>query len=202
MRICILGWGSLYWDKVPVFDDMHGPWQLDGPRLKIEFSRVSKKTRLGALTLVIDPDNGAECQVAYADSKRDDPEDAICDLRNREGTVRNRIGLLFLDGSRDQGGDDATKTSIRTWAAEKQIDVVIWTDLPSDFKEKTGKEFSVDQACRYLQELPPEGKAKAAEYVWRAPGFVVTPLRQRLQQEPWFAPPQGPIDPAPGGSQG
>lgn len=190
MRICILGWGSLFWENRPAFDSFHGAWQLDGPTLKLEFSRVSRKTRLGALTLVIDPANGAECRVAYADSTRKDPEDAICDLRNREDTVRNHIGFMFLDGSRVQGGDETTRASIRAWASEKKIDVVVWTDLPGDFEQKTGKPFTLDAACTHLQGLSPEGKAKAAEYVWRAPDFVVTPLRQRLQQEPWFQVPK------------
>ena len=55
MRISILGWGSLIWESRPAFDDLHGAWHPDGPTLKLEFSRVSLKTRLGALTLVIDP---------------------------------------------------------------------------------------------------------------------------------------------------
>ena len=50
MRICILGWGSLLWDQDPVFDARHGAWQADGPKLKLEFSRVSEK-RLRALTV-------------------------------------------------------------------------------------------------------------------------------------------------------
>jgi hypothetical protein len=191
MRICVLGWGSLIWDKHPTFDDLHGPWQLDGPKLKLEFSRISQ-TRLRALTLVIDPLHGAECQVSYADSTRADPEDTICDLRNREGTVHNRIGFMFVDGSRIQGGDEVTRASIRAWATERKINVVVWTDLPGDFEQKTGKPFTLDSACGHLQGLSAEGKAKAAEYVWRAPDFVITPLRQRLQQEPWFQTPEPP----------
>lgn len=189
MRIYLLGWGSLLWDKHPVFDARHGVWQEDGPKLRLEFSRISE-TRLGALTLVIDAAHGAECQVAYADSTRDDPEDAICDLRNREGTVRARIGFMFLDRSHGQGGDEPTREAIKGWATEKKADVVIWTDLPANFEKEKGKPFSLDEACRHLQELPAEGKAKAAEYVWRAPDFVVTPLRQRLQREPWFQMPK------------
>lgn len=50
LRIAILGWGSLLWEGGQEFDTWHGPWQYDGPTLKLEFSRVSKK-RLGALTL-------------------------------------------------------------------------------------------------------------------------------------------------------
>lgn len=82
MHIYILGWGSLIWDKRPEFEDYHGPWQSDGPTLKLEFSRISQKTRLGALTLAIDPSNGAPCRVAYTRSTRKDPNDAICDLRS------------------------------------------------------------------------------------------------------------------------
>ena len=122
----------------------------------------------------------------YADSTRKDSEDAICDLRNREDTVRNHIGFMFLDGSRVQGGDEVTRASIRVWALERKIDVVVWTDLPSDFEKKTGKPFTLDAACRHLQGLSAEGKVKAAEYIRRAPDFVVTPLRKRLEQEPWF----------------
>jgi hypothetical protein len=49
-----------------------------------------------------------------------------------------------------------------------------------------GKPFSVVAAIAYIKGLSPEGKAKAAEYVWRAPDFVQTPVRAVLQQEPWF----------------
>lgn len=101
MHIAILGWGSLLWDVRPEFDDQHLPWEFDGPDLKIEFSRVSQ-TRGGALTLVIDPINGAMCRVAHARSKRKDPEDSICDLRSREGTTRANVGFWFIDGSRQQ----------------------------------------------------------------------------------------------------
>jgi hypothetical protein len=61
-KIAILGWGSLIWDKREEFERLHGPWQSDGPSLKIEFSRISS-TRGGALTLVIDPHHGAICTV-------------------------------------------------------------------------------------------------------------------------------------------
>ena len=55
MKIVILGWGSLLWDKTHrEFDRHHSKWKLDGPTLKLEFSRESA-SRLNALTLVIDP---------------------------------------------------------------------------------------------------------------------------------------------------
>jgi hypothetical protein len=49
VKIAILGWGSLLWDKRPEFDEQHDEWQFDGPKLKIEFSRVSIRDLLRAI---------------------------------------------------------------------------------------------------------------------------------------------------------
>ncbi|WP_338810714.1 hypothetical protein V2V90_20115 [Agrobacterium leguminum] len=183
-RIALLGWGSLIWDVRPEFDDQHGTWQDDGPVLPLEFSRVSGVTRGRALTLVIDTANGSDCTVKYALSKRRDPEDAIADLRGREGTILKRIGFWFADGKRKY--EFGVPGAIATWAQERKFDAVIWTALESNFEKETGENFSIDAAITHLQSLPPEGKAMAAEYVWRAPSLVNTPLRLALQGEPWF----------------
>lgn len=187
MKIAILGWGSLLWDGRPDFDQWHEPWQDDGPSIKLEFSRVSE-SRSKALTLVIDSENGSPTTVAYCLSKRTDPEDAICDLRSREGTIRNNIGYVFLADERNQYRDKESYDAIFAWAKGKNIDVVVWTDLPSNFRCKAGHPFSVAAAISYLKTLDEAGKAKAVEYVWRAPRFVQTPLRKTLQGEPWFTP--------------
>jgi len=63
LRIALLGWASLLWERGPDFDRWRGPWQYDGPTLKLEFSRVSEKP-LKALTLVIDSEHGVETVVA------------------------------------------------------------------------------------------------------------------------------------------
>ena len=42
------------------------------------------------------------------------------------------------------------------------------------------------ELARRVQALSPKTKAKVAEYVWRTPRFVDTPLRRALQQAPWF----------------
>jgi hypothetical protein len=185
LKIAILGWGSLLWDKRPEFDEHHESWRFDGPELPLEFSRISK-SRKGALTLVVDPVNGAPCRSAYAFSTRRDPDDAIADLRCREGTVMRHVGVYFRDGARR--GQPPIPDSIPPWADQRGIDVVVWTGLPSDFEEKVKRPFSIENVIGYLQSLPADVKAGAAEYVWRAPDLVVTPLRDALQSEPWFAP--------------
>lgn len=159
--------------------------QLDGPEIKLEFSRISK-SRAGALTLVIDPQNGVPCRVAYAISRRKDPEDAICDLRCREGTTRSNIGFLFGDGSRHQARDLNTLDVICAWAKVKMLDVVVWTDLGSNFQSECGKPFKVAAALAYVRSLDAASKARAAEYLSGAPAFIETPLRCAIQALPWF----------------
>ena len=187
MKIAILGWGSLLWDRSNEFDEQHEAWQFDGPNLKLEFSRVSQ-FRNDALTLVLDLNNGESCEVAYALSKRRNPDDAICDLRCREGTTLENIGFYFADGSRKQSREGDVLKGIQSWALERKIDVVIWTDLASNFREKSKckKPIFIEAALCHIQALDTEGKAKAAEYVWRAPQFIDTPLRKELQSQPWF----------------
>ena len=185
MHIAILGWGSLLWDERPEFDNHHGPWESDGPELNIEFSRISQ-SRGGALTLVIDPAHGSICRVAHTKSKRRDPEDAICDLRCREGTTRANIGIHFANGSLNQCKDPNTLAAVTAWAKRKAIDVVVWTGLSSNFQKVCGSPFSVPNAVAHVRALDGGAKAGAAEYVWRAPDFVDTPLRSALQAEPWF----------------
>ena len=185
LSIAILGWGSLIWDARPEFDQHHHHWEFNGPLLPIEFARVSK-TRAGALTLVLDSGYGTRCTVAYARSKRSDPEDAICDLRSREGTTRKNIGYFYADGSAQQARDAAILATVGAWARLRSFDVVVWTDLQSNFQAKTGQPFSVAAALKHVASLPPLGRAAAAAYVWQAPELVVTPLRAELQNQPWF----------------
>lgn len=190
-KIAILGWGSLIWDDGwPAFDKERHAWQADGPTLPLEFSRVSA-SRDGALTLVIDQQHGAPCRSMYALSRRANPDDAIADLRDREGTSMRLMGYYFRDKSR--AGQVLVPETIPQWAEDAKIDVVVWAGMPSNFKEKSalkkGTAFSVDAAIAHLQGLTARGKAAAATYVWRAPDLVQTPLRTRLETEPWFADP-------------
>jgi hypothetical protein len=186
-QIAILGWGSLLWDGGAEFDRWHGEWRYDGPTLKLEFSRVSG-TRLGALSLVIDPQHGEPNTVAWCLSKRNDPQDAIADLRCREGTPMRNIKNLVLDNKPLL--EDETSKQLAAWANEQKLDIVVWTALSSNFDDQVQKPFSVQEAITYLKQLPAAGKAKAAEYIWCAPKFIRTPLRSAIEQESWFPAPE------------
>jgi hypothetical protein len=182
-RIGILGWGSLLWQGGAEFNRWREEWRFDGPPLKLEFSRIST-SRLGALTLVVDVEHGVTNTVAWCLSKRKSAQDSIADLRCREGVEADKIRSLALKSP--EPADDISQT-IAGWAANKELDVVVWTGLPSNFATKLNQPFSVEGAVAYLKSLPSDAKVKAAEYIWRAPDFVQTPLRSVMQAEPWFS---------------
>ena len=185
MKIAILGWGSLLWEGGPEFDRWHTDWMLDGPTLKLEFSKISD-TRLGALTLVIDDEHGTSNIVAWCLSKRTNLQDALCDLRAREGTALDKIGQLVLSPQTEKLVAAHQPEPMEAWAGARELDAVVWTALESNFKKRRKHAFSVAAATAYLQSLPADAKAKAAEYIWRAPDIVKTPLRTAMQVPPWF----------------
>src|ERR1700730_5442789 len=198
-RIAFLGWGSLIWDtkhpRAADFDKWHDAWQDNGPGIKLEFSRVStRQPRQGVLTLVIDPNNGALCRVQYCFSKRTKPDEAFADLAVRENMtyppVPNAVGRIFR--KRNQPAvcrDPATRTTIETWANAVGIDVVVWTDLSSNFTQATGKPFTVPDAIAHLEDLESSQNSAldaAFEYIREAPAYVRTSLRTALEAHPRF----------------
>lgn len=181
MKIAVLGWGSLVWDprQLPI----KGEWRKGGPALRLEFSRVSED---GRLTLVIDVKNGESVCVRYAESFRSDLRDAICDLRDREGTRRNRIGFI----NNENGTTSKTEfpkqadvfDGIAQWCKKNSFHAVVWTALPPKFGGKPGKGFSVENAIEYLEGLPKTARENALKYIKQAPEEVDTPLRRRLKE--------------------
>jgi hypothetical protein len=175
-RIGILGWGSLIWD--PRGLPLSGVWHLGGPKLPIEFSRVSSDERL---TLAIDS-CAATVPTRYAISARADLDDAICDLAIREGTDKRNIGNVEAAAKTD----DTVKEVIRSWAQKNGFDAVVWTDLKPNFKKKKQQAFSLEAAEKHLRQLSGVCQRNALLYIKKAPQEVVTPLRQHLRN--WIAP--------------
>jgi hypothetical protein len=141
----------------------------------IEFSRIST-SRGGVLTLVIDPEHGVPVSVAWCFSRRQTVSEVVEDLRARERTTVRNIGFVTADG-KERCHDEASLMAIRTWTAEGGLDGAVWTDLQSNFLEKSGEPFSVDAAIRYLNCLKGQSRTQALEYLERASAFVCTPLR-------------------------
>lgn len=178
MNIAILAWGSLFWNKKGL--EISNEWTNGGVILPIEFARISRD---GRLTLVITEKYGTDIETYWAISKYSILEEAIENLRVREGTNKKGIGFVDLNSNQNQSKfSKPLLDKISEWAKEKSLDAVIWTDLESNFLEKQDKEFSYENAEEYLMTLNGEAKKKADEYIKKAPELTMTKLRERINK--------------------
>lgn len=189
-RIAVLTWGALSWDprELPLADmDPENPqsaWHPGGPELLIEFSRVAVDCRL---IPVVDPLNGVPVPTLWARSRRNDLNAAVQDLMKVEGARNHKlVGFVDIKDNKHRClAHMAMAEPVKAWARDNGLDCVIWSELPANFKNHTGRSFSLDAAVQYLSELPRLLLEQAREYVDRAPACVDTPLRRRLTLEGW-----------------
>jgi hypothetical protein len=174
MKIAIIAWGSLIWDRREL--SILGEWQKGGPVLPIEFSRISSD---GRLTLVIDDKNGVPVTTYYAQSASSDLLQAVGNLRKREGSPKEMIGVTSKTMNNRRLGYE----SIHAWATAHKWDAAIWTGLPSNFKEKHHIPFTVKNGLAYLETLGNGKRDAAIEYINKAPGEVDTPFRRGVVEK-------------------
>ena len=181
MKIAIIAWGSLV--SNPRDLPLDGEWQLNGPKLPVEFSRVSKDARL---TLVIDNVHGKDVPTRFAMSSRQCLLDAVADLRDREGTVMKCIGYTDISGKRvsvlKHPDHQIAHDRLMPWLKSNDFgfDAVIWTALQSNYQERQQHEFTIGHATAYLKKLPLTPRKNAFDYIQTAPPEVMTPLRLHL----------------------
>ena len=181
MPIAILAWGSLLWDPQQL--RLATEFKQSGPQLPLAFSRVSRD---GRLTLVLDEQNGNPCGTYTAISACADLEAAISNLAEREGTSAADIG--FVDRRTGKCAEASLQRhplslqKIQTWLPAYGQDAVIWTALPSNFREKTRRAYSVGAAMDYLDSLDAPTRAAALTYIRKAPRQVRSLLRSEVEQ--------------------
>ena len=179
----MIGWGSLVWDPREL--SVSSEFSLSGPILPIEFCRVSGNDKPPRrLTLVIDDDNGVQCQTYVALSAFDDLEAAKENLRVREGLAHvNGIGFAVKGGASSARAIEQhpkAVMAIEAWLAASDFDAVIWTALPNNFAERAGEAFSIEASIRFLEAQPEEHLPRALEYIRKAPVQVKTPVRAAI----------------------
>lgn len=164
MKIAIIGWGSLLWDQEPL--KTSGEWHSDGPELPLEFCRISKD---GRVTLVIEKILGSPCTSYWIESAEKNLKLAIENLAEREKSPVRSIGSV----TRDTLPKSFSESKILEWLNLKSdIEAVIWTDLPSNWTEKTGVGFSASSFKKYLSERSNE--SQMIEYFDKAPTQIQT----------------------------
>lgn len=185
MSIAVIGWGSLIW--CPGALQIKSRWHSDGPMLPIEFARISSD---GRLTLVIH--SGArEVRTHWALSVFSTLEEARGNLRDREGTTKSRIGVVRRNN--DNASSVPGAAAVQRWLNDKHgLDGAIWTALESNWEERRGGKFAVEDAVRYLSELERQRDeislryGRACEYIRNTPDTIQTEVRTLLNNKPDF----------------
>ena len=179
LHIAIIAWGSLVWDPAELSITLE--FRLSGPQLPVAFSRVSRD---GRLTLVLDEANGMPSRTYIAPSGKKTLSEAIDNLAARENTTPDNIG--FVDRRSGKHSEVSLQrhpralAAIQAWAAAAGHDSVIWTALPSNFRETTRRVFSVAAAMEYLAGLDEAARARALVYIRKAPREVRSLLRTEV----------------------
>ncbi|WP_111431217.1 hypothetical protein [Rhodobacteraceae bacterium DSL-40] len=184
-RIAILGWGSLLWDLDDLAPKVAGSWAMRaGPRLPMEFSRISAKRKLG-LVLCLDPATGAPCATHAIASIRTGIGAARADLAARERAPTSRIGWADPSGEGESRLPELLP-HIGAWCRAAGWAGAVWTDLEPNFRETTGRTFTVPEGLGYLRGLAGESLAEAHRYIRNAPLATRTPLRRALARDTWW----------------
>ncbi|MEM2839510.1 MAG: hypothetical protein QXE18_05420 [Thermoplasmata archaeon] len=183
MNIALLGWGSLIWK--PGLMKLASRWHFDGPMLPIEFARISRGSQSNSerLTLVIH-EGGRPVPALWAMLENETLRSAILDLASREGCKPEFIGYVICDSKQcNCRVIPRLSDSILAWAVSKKLDAAIWTDLPSNFYEKTGTLLTEYNLLKYLRKLRASGNTEAIEYVKKAPAQIKTGFREVIEKE-------------------
>jgi hypothetical protein len=175
MRVAFLGWGSLYWN--PGTLRVSGNWQSDGPRLPIEFARISRNGRPSLVIYEAYPDGRKteDVEVLWVEAADIDSEAARKNLAYRENPDLERhenepdfperlAGTAALVRVSDPDSPDEYVERIKSWARPKGLDAVVWTALesnwddsdhppPEPFRSLVPQQFSCDSLKIYLKRL-------------------------------------------------
>lgn len=169
MKIACLGWGSLIWKTgaLPV----SGRWQEDGPKVPVEFCRISDGGELATALCL----NATPVPALWAWLAVEDLPLACQALKEREAIPEQRtdgVGSLIVT-KRPVG-------MLAEWASARGIDAVIWTNLPAKDAATEGRIPSLEEAVAYLEGLSGETRAHARNYIESVPAQINTPYRREI----------------------
>jgi hypothetical protein len=172
MNIAVIGWGSLIWDKKTL--NIQGGWDTKGPILPIEFSRISRDSRV---TLIID-EAARPVTTLWSMSKHKTLTDAKENLRKREDTTPRSIHSIRLTDT----PTTIIQQEIQKWLPQHGLDAAMWTGL--SFSNRTeSRRPSLPDIIRHLHSLTGTTLLDAKEYIQKAPTQIATEYRSGIEKE-------------------
>jgi hypothetical protein len=179
--VAVLGWGSLIWQPANQHGELTAAggaaWDPSGPRLPVEFARISED---GRLTAVVTPEHGTPVPVLWILSGHAEVGDAIVDLARRESdTSIANVHAVTRSGGVLGRPEEAVSGTVHAWLeGHPSLDAAVWTGLgPGPRWEGMGG-FSVPNAIAYLESLEGGMRRRSLEYLRRAPRQIDTPVRR------------------------
>ena len=194
VSIVCLGWGSLVWDPgdlpIEYTTPIERAWLLDGPHLPVEFARHSNG---GRMTLVLLPDRRlvpvlwSEMLVTDLDAAKRSLAMRECRRRDRQPVAEDRI-QRFVDEScgcwtRNDDFRSQCADVVRQWAAHRDVEAVIWTDLPARFNGINGQVPTSEQVIEFLRHREGQERQNAMEYIRKAPKQISTEYRSQIEEQ-------------------
>ena len=192
MKIAIIGWGYLIWDRRSL--DVAPEWLPDGPLLPVEFARFATPPRL--LPVLVE---GVPLQPAFWTlSQKQSVLAAAADLAVREGVGTHEIGQWSREESmRPPIGFEAL---IARWAEPKGLDGAVWRAVEPNLPDRSPGFPSEQARLEFLRELVATGQEQdAREYFERMPAQIHTPFQALVERElGWRHAPVEPVRPGQG----
>jgi hypothetical protein len=194
VSIVCLGWGSLVWDPadLPIeqADPVETAWLVDGPYLPVEFARHSNG---GRMTLVLVPDRRlvpvlwTQMLVRDLDAAKRSLAMRECRRPDRRPVTEDRI-QRFVDescGYWTRNGDSRGQCAdvVRQWATRRDVEAVIWTDLPPRFNRINGLIPNSEEVIEFLRHREGQELQNAMEYIRKAPKQISTEYRSQIEEQ-------------------
>lgn len=186
MKIAYLAWGSLLWDYSLL--KLKSQWLESSLQLPLNFSRISDKGK-GRLTLVIDNETGKLNSIFISLTKITNLNKAINQLKQREKTKKSNIGYV-------NSSDNSFRSNILNkeqiqkifeLSIRNNLDAIIWTDIPPNFKEITGNKINTQNALNYINSKKNKIKTyiKIIKYIFLCKlfGKIKTPISNFIINE-------------------
>lgn len=175
MKIAVIAWGSLLWKPRPL--QLASGWHPGGPRLPLEFARVSEDTPELALALC---PGARPCPSYWAWLATSDVDAARAMLREREKITPARPDWVGTVGA-TQPADGPIAATIDAWRRARGIDAVVWTALPARFCQHDGRVPSAEEVLHWLASRTGDERTAAEHYIRRTPAHIDTRYRRLIE---------------------